>query len=179
MDLREKKTLRNIKNAFLELRKEKFLERIKVKEICERAEISKATFYLHYSDIYDLSETLQKEVIISILDSIPNPETIYKDNVEFTKKLFEAFYQQEEYIDILFSGSQLSVLPTAIEKEIKTFIYNLVPEKKEDPYFNILLTYQIQGGYHAYIKNRHKFGKNLTKDAINKIVEIFYNMSDY
>ena len=83
MDLREKKTLRNIKNAFFELRKLKNIERIKIKEICEKAEISKATFYLHYSDIYDLSETLQKEVITSILDSIPNPEKIYSNYVEF------------------------------------------------------------------------------------------------
>lgn len=179
MDLREKKTLRNIKNAFFELRKEKNIERIKVKEICEKAEISKATFYLHYSDIYDLSETLQKEVITSILDSIPNPEKIYSNYVEFTKKLLEAFYQQEENISVLFSGSQLSVLPTAIEKEIKTFVYSLLPQKKEDPYFNILLSYHIQGSYYAYIRNGHKFGKDFTQKAIKKIVEIFYDMSDY
>lgn len=179
MDLREKKTLRNIKNAFLELRKEKFLERIKVKEICEKAEISKATFYLHYSDIYDLSETLQKEVIISILDSIPNPEKIYSNYVEFTKKLLEAFYQQEENISVLFSGSQLSVLPTAIEKEIKTFVYSLLPQKKEDPYFNILLSYHIQGSYYAYIRNGHKFGKDFTQKAIKKISEIFYSLCEY
>ena len=56
MDLREKKTKRNIRNAFIELRAKKPLERISIKELAELAEISKATFYLHYKDIYDLSE---------------------------------------------------------------------------------------------------------------------------
>ena len=58
MDLRERKTKRAIKDAFLQLRVKKPLERIRVKELSELAQISKATFYLHYKDIYDLSEQL-------------------------------------------------------------------------------------------------------------------------
>ena len=63
MDLREKKTKRSIKKAFLQLRAQKPLEKITIKELSELAEISKATFYLHYKDIYDLSSQLQNEVI--------------------------------------------------------------------------------------------------------------------
>ena len=55
MDLREKKTLRAIRTAFLQLRGQRPLEKITVKELCELAEISKATFYIHYRDLYDLS----------------------------------------------------------------------------------------------------------------------------
>lgn len=61
MDLRTIKTKRNIKNAFIQLRTKKPLERITVKELAELAEISKATFYLHYHDVYDLSDQLQKK----------------------------------------------------------------------------------------------------------------------
>ncbi len=74
MDLRIKKTKNNIHNAFLQLRAKKPLERISVKELCEIAEISKATFYLHYKDIYDLSETLQQNVIKDILGYLSDPE---------------------------------------------------------------------------------------------------------
>ena len=55
MDLRTEKTKRSIINSFLELRSRKPLEKITVKELSEKAEINKATFYLHYHDIYDLS----------------------------------------------------------------------------------------------------------------------------
>ena len=63
MDLRQKKTLRAIGQAFYALRKQKKLEAITVTELCKNAEISKATFYLHYKDIFDLSEKLQDEII--------------------------------------------------------------------------------------------------------------------
>lgn len=66
MDLRKKKTLRAIRQAFYDLRKQKKLEAITVTELCRSAEISKAAFYLHYRDIYDLSEKLQAEVIESV-----------------------------------------------------------------------------------------------------------------
>jgi len=91
MDLREKKTKRNIRNAFIELRSKKPLERISIKELAELAEISKATFYLHYKDIYDLSENLQKEVIENVLGCISRPDLFLTDEIQFTKELFRHF----------------------------------------------------------------------------------------
>ena len=56
MDLRVTKTQRAIRAAFLELREKKPLEKITVKELCQRAEIHKSTFYDHYADVYALSD---------------------------------------------------------------------------------------------------------------------------
>ena len=70
MDQREIKTKRAIKNAFLMLRAQKPIEKITIRELAALAEISKATFYLHYQDIYDLSEQIGKEVLTNILNSI-------------------------------------------------------------------------------------------------------------
>ena len=58
MDLRIQKTRQNIFQAFIELREKYPLEKITVKELTERAQISKQTFYLHYRDMYDLSERI-------------------------------------------------------------------------------------------------------------------------
>ena len=104
MDLREKKTKRNIRNAFIELRAKKPLERISIKELAELAEISKATFYLHYKDIYDLSENLQKEVIDNVLNCISRPDLFLTDEIQFTKELFQAFYSHDSLIEILFKN---------------------------------------------------------------------------
>ena len=48
MDLRVKKTERAIRKAFYELMLEKPIPKITVKELAERAEINKTTFYAHY-----------------------------------------------------------------------------------------------------------------------------------
>ena len=63
MDLRIQKTRAAIKSAFLELRRKKPIEKITVTELAKLAEINKATFYLHYSDIYSLADEMEDEVI--------------------------------------------------------------------------------------------------------------------
>ncbi len=73
MDLRIEKTENAIRNAFIQLRAKKALEKITIKELCEAALIHKSTFYSHYRDIYDLSDTMETEVVKNITGSIPLP----------------------------------------------------------------------------------------------------------
>ena len=169
MDLREKKTKRSIKNAFIKLRSTKPLERITIKELVESAEISKATFYLHYRDIYDLSDSLQKELIQNILQSLDQPELFLSDTTAFTSALFYAFSDHHAMIEILFSGSQSAILPLSIEKELKEYIFKIIPSARDNAKFNILLTYQILGGYHAYQQYYPNYGIDYIVDVIKEI----------
>ena len=169
MDLREKKTKRSIKNAFIKLRSTKPLERITIKELVESAEISKATFYLHYRDIYDLSDSLQKELIQDILQSLDQPELFLSDTTAFTSALFYAFSDHHSMIEILFSGSQFAILPLSIEKELKEYIFKIIPSARDNAKFNILLTYQILGGYHAYQQYYPNYGIDYIVDVIKEI----------
>ena len=57
MDIRVKKTKRAIQKTFIDLLREKPIEKITVKEIAERAEINKTTFYSHY-------ETLDRKSVV-------------------------------------------------------------------------------------------------------------------
>lgn len=54
VDLRIKRTQRAIRESFFSLVEEKGFEHISVKDITEKAMISRNTFYLHYEDKYDL-----------------------------------------------------------------------------------------------------------------------------
>ena len=71
MDIRIEKTKTALHNTFLELRSRKPLEKITIKELCEKAQINKSTFYSHYKDIYDLSDQLETEVVTSVIEAIP------------------------------------------------------------------------------------------------------------
>ena len=57
-------TLDAIKEAFLELEKEVTFERISVKALCEKAEISRATFYLHYNSINEVLDEVIDEALL-------------------------------------------------------------------------------------------------------------------
>ena len=153
MDLRTLKTERAIKNAFTLLRSKKELEKITVKELCEEACINKSTFYAHYRDIYDLSDVLCEEVVAQVAKGVMHPEYFEENPAEFTRELFYAFFAQNSLITILFSGKQRNHLADRIERSIKELIFEKYPEYQHNMTKNIILSYCIQGGYHAYVGN--------------------------
>lgn len=64
-DQRVRVTKSMIKSAFLDLLSQKNVRHITVRELCEKAQINRATFYAHYMDIYDLKEQLENELLES------------------------------------------------------------------------------------------------------------------
>lgn len=154
MDLRFEKTEKAIRNAFLELRSKKALEKIKVKELCTLCMINKSTFYSHYADIYALSDKLQNEVIDTIVNGV-SPEQPYTPGnpEEFTKGLFLSFFSQRTLLDTLFSGREMGRLPELMEKAIKKRIFEIHPEHRTSTVYNIVLSYCIQGAFYAFKNN--------------------------
>lgn len=152
MDLRIAKTVRSITNAFLELRARKPLEKITVRELSERAEINKATFYLHYHDIYELSEFLERDVVRSTINAITHPETIFSDPRRFVRELSDAFISNEQLIKILFEGNRSSSFVSLLESEITHIIESHYPDYRIDIEDRMMMTYLIYGGYYTYFK---------------------------
>ncbi|MFE5322678.1 TetR/AcrR family transcriptional regulator [Paenibacillus sp. NPDC056579] len=61
-DRRKIRTKRLLRKALLELMDEKGLDKVTVRDLTERAEVNRGTFYLHYKDIYDLMDQIKKEI---------------------------------------------------------------------------------------------------------------------
>lgn len=72
-DRRTRKTRVQIHEAFFALMREKPYEKIRVAEIAERADISRATFYLHYDTKDNLLTTEIDMIITSYFDAISQP----------------------------------------------------------------------------------------------------------
>lgn len=175
MDLRIEKTRQAITNTFIELRSKKPLEKITVKELCEKARINKSTFYSHYADIYALSDALETEVVHSVIAAIPHPESVFVSPRDFTRELFWGYLSQDSLIKILFSGNRSSLLITKIENALKETILTAHPEYKENPIANLILSYGIHGGYYAFSENR-QYGEASVIEAIGRITESICRM---
>ncbi len=65
-----RKTRACIKKAFLELVKTKKYTRITVKELVDKANINRSTFYYHYNDIYDLINNVENELVVKVSDAL-------------------------------------------------------------------------------------------------------------
>jgi AcrR family transcriptional regulator len=65
-DRRLMRTKKALKQAMLDLLKKKDISKVTVTELSERADISRATFYLHYADPYDLLEKIMYELLAQL-----------------------------------------------------------------------------------------------------------------
>ena len=71
---------------------EKPFERITIKELCERADVNRTTFYLHYADqrsvLNDIKEDT-KQKTLAIMQGVklfPNLTTLYCDKNQFINR---------------------------------------------------------------------------------------------
>lgn len=168
MDLRTERTRRSIANAFLELRKQKPLEKITVKELAELAYINKATFYTHYHDIYDLSDQLENELLDKIIQEIPHPESIITSPSLATKELAEVMTSpaNSDMLYTLFSDSRKGYLSEKLYIAIRKPIDALYPEKKDNLQHNIVLSIIIQGCFHTF----QVFDNGANRDEVVRII---------
>lgn len=86
IDRRVRKTKQQLQDGFIQLRKKKDLKDITVKELCELTDLNRGTFYLHYKDIYDLSEQLESSLFISLQDVLDKHSLDYENNLTNSPK---------------------------------------------------------------------------------------------
>lgn len=153
MDIRIEKTEHAIRDAFMELRARKPLEKIKVKELCELARINKSTFYAHYQDIYALADAMEGEVICNILDGLSRVSMAdYWNRLDqLTNEMFRAFLENEQTTKVLFSGRGQNQLANRIEAGLRERIDREDPGYSRDPVKCIILSFCVQGAYHAFM----------------------------
>lgn len=62
-DRRVRRTRRLLKDSLISLMQEQEFKNISVKDITDRADLNRGTFYLHYSDIYSLLHEIEEEML--------------------------------------------------------------------------------------------------------------------
>ena len=98
-DLRVIRTRQMIKDAFLELMNTIGFSKITVENLTKKASISRNTFYLHYTDKYDLLDQLEAEMLNGVKDIITEMpiETIVVTGLNH-ERIFAVILRAFEYI---------------------------------------------------------------------------------
>jgi AcrR family transcriptional regulator len=157
MDRRVQRTRNSLFSAFIELRASKPLEKITVKELTEKANISKQTFYLHFQDIYDLCDYLENDAIASLIEDIPNPEYMLTNPAQASRELCHAFLNQGQLFSILFPDDNRSygVLANKLDAMIREKLYEVRPEFKDDLDKNVEVSMYVQGCTYTFLKYKN------------------------
>ena len=103
-----KKTKKEFEKSLVSLSKEKDLNKITVKEICERAQLSRNAFYFHYSDINDLIFDIRTNMLNEIKTLLEKHRKVgYPENV-FTviSSVTDLFFENEDTAIMLIDCSK-------------------------------------------------------------------------
>ena len=108
-DLRILKTQERLQNALLELLEEKELKAVTVKEICDKAGISRNAFYQHYGYKEELYDQMVARATERIRDSlapiIPDVSHLRHDTVaSYAKHIMDGISEVRELIYVMLKG---------------------------------------------------------------------------
>ena len=88
-DRRIRKTKAQLRRGLAKLLKEKTIKEITVKELVEEVDINRSTFYLHYTDIYDLLEQTENDLKNEILEIVNNDQRLrMEETMPYITELF-------------------------------------------------------------------------------------------
>lgn len=174
MDRRIKYTKTVIRETLLELMENKDATKITVTEICEKADINRATFYKYYLDVYDLIKQIEDELIEELKKSLTieiknmnleniifNIMTIIYDNEDLCRVLLNNNSNKEFLINILYYARD-----TCFGVWRKEFTH------MDETLFNYMFMYSSNG----VIAIMQLWLKNGCRESIEEITKIITEM---
>lgn len=132
IDRRVRYTKMVLKDSLSELLEEKPIEKITVKEVCDKADINRGTFYSHYSDQYDLYDSVVNEIVDGVFEHMG--DFMAKDTDDIIKAITNVFLFLKENNTLVKTLINRGVR-YSVEKRIYTIfenIYNNNPNKRLD-----------------------------------------------
>ena len=115
-DYRVRVTKMLIRKEFTELLKTKPVQSITVREICERTGINRSTFYNHYTDVYDLLEQIERDMLAELGENL---KTIEPEDDLMPISLFKGIF------GFLMENSDMCVIMLG-ENGDKRFVYKML-----------------------------------------------------
>ncbi len=121
IDARVVKTRKRLYLSFLELLSEKYYDDITINEICERAEIRRATFYKHFSDKSAFAQAMTAHLISCFDDYMKNANMHMDYSVEYhiyyLKKLVSFLVDRIDTIRLLGKSNMYPHLVALVVNE--------------------------------------------------------------
>ena len=181
-DFRSLRTQRHLRKALCDLLYEKPINKITIRELTERAEISRCTFYLYHDSIYTMVKSIEndmhadfREGVKSILSNNVNFKTLVSDLITFS---FQHKYDNLPYSKLLYVNSGN---PEFIEQYNKIAIEELClafPEKINTE-MKTALNFYLSGIItliHEWILNEIT---ESPKEMSNRVINMITNGSAY
>lgn len=144
-----------IRQAFMELLKEKSFEKITVTDIVKLADINRSTFYAHYPDVMGVIDEIEEEILEYTDNIFSNMDfsALFENPLPLLQEIVKIVEENDELYRLLYTTSMAAkqlekIKGVLLDKIMKTMI---VPEKCKDSFeFEILLRFFMGGVIDLY-----------------------------
>ena len=150
-----------IRNSLMELMKTKSILSVSIKEICELADISRSTFYVHYKDQYDLLKQIEEEAfayVENMLEKVKDKQR-KKEIVKMIEETLGYIANNGNYIQVLLSENgdasfQMRLFQLLISHNV---VLKKIPDYTQDDetmiYHSVYLIHGSIGTVQHWLKN--------------------------
>ncbi|QNU68130.1 TetR/AcrR family transcriptional regulator [Ruminiclostridium herbifermentans] len=130
VDRRVKYTKMVLKESLINLLEQKDISQISIKEICEVADINRATFYSHYNDQYDLLRKIEDELLNNINEHIMafGQKNSEMNAILLAEKTFEYIKENAKLCKLLLSERG----DFSFQKKLMMLVYDLIISELTD-----------------------------------------------
>lgn len=133
-DLRVIKTKQSIQRAFIELLKDKPLEKITVADLCRQSGITRKTFYLHYENVPKYFEEFIELLLVDLEQAMQKSSSyITEKNYQLEPQmihLFEHVYNHKDFYQFIFSSNSNIAYYKLFFERIKAFVKSSMQSKE-------------------------------------------------
>lgn len=137
-DRRVRKTKQQLRQGLALLLKQKSIKEITVKELVDTVDINRSTFYLHYTDIYQMLEQIETQLMQDFLDIIKSDNEIpfTENSLPFIVDIFNILYENRDICSSLLGKNGDIAFVGKIENIISEYCLNSIikeyPNSKEN-----------------------------------------------
>lgn len=132
-----------IRESLLSLMRDKPLNKITVREICERADVNRSTFYAYYEDIYDLHRMILKDYFHCQHRVIEEGKRLLRSRPDITALTVADFYdfflvyfgivmENRELFTFVFNQNSDSSIHVNMRKLFYRQLIGMLPENTPD-----------------------------------------------
>ena len=167
-----------LRESLMELMKTKPISAISIKEICANADISRSSFYNHYSDQYDLLQKTEGETI-AFIDNIHTKYSFYKkgtrESLQMMEEVLQYIADNSKSIYVLFSENgdinfQRKIFSSMYQKNVMKSLTDKLPDEQTRQYYYLFIVTGSLGIIYHWIKN------GMDK-SINELAKMIVNLT--
>ena len=150
MDRRVRKTKAQLREGLARLMQQKSIKEISVKELVDEVDINRSTFYLHYTDIYQMLQKIEEDAMQNITE-VMKKYPIDPDNSDSVLQFIVQFFSimdndRDLCLALLGQHGDMAFVEQIENLLAKTFLSHL-PEKfpENGPYIKYPYAFILNG----------------------------------